>query len=166
MIDAIRGTGLVAAALASALQAGVYYAFACSVIPGLNRGDPRVFVAAMQQINLAIINPWFMLTFLGAPLVAALAAVLSYGRPGFAWALAGFVLAAATFLITIALNVPLNNALGAAGDASTLADPAAVVAAFEPGWSRWNTVRALTSTAALGCLSWALVVFGRASGAP
>lgn len=164
MIDTIPGIALVAAALASGLQAGVYFAFACSVIPGLNRGAPHVFVAAMQQINVAIINPWFAATFLGAPLVAALAALLGYGRPGFGWVLAGFVLAATTVAITMALNVPLNNVLATAGDATVLADPATVVAAFEPAWSRWNTVRALTSTAALGCLSWALATLGRTAG--
>ncbi|MGQ0574646.1 MAG: anthrone oxygenase family protein [Pseudonocardia sp.] len=152
MTDEARTAALVAAALASGLQAGVYYAFACSVIPGLRRGDPRVLVAALQQVNIAIVNPWFLATFLGAPLLAAVASALCLGRPGFGWVLAGFLLATATLVITVAVNVPLNNALAAAGDATTLADPAVVVDRFEPAWSRWNAVRALTSTAALACL--------------
>jgi len=33
----------------------------------------------------------------------------------------------------------------------------------EARWVRWNNVRTLASTAAFGCLAWALVLFGRAT---
>ena len=162
MLEAARGAALVAAILAAALQAGLYYAFSCSVMPGLHRGDDRNFVATMQHINVAIINPWFMVTFLGAPLLAGLAAVLSIGgadRAVLAWAVLGFVFAGATFVITVALNVPLNTALDAAGDADRISDPTAVRTAFEAAWVRWNTVRAASSTIGVGCLAWALVQY-------
>jgi uncharacterized membrane protein len=73
------------------------------------------------------------------------------------------VFALATAVITMALNVPLNNALMVAGDPTAIADPAAVVARFDAPWMRWNTIRAITSTVAVGCLAWALVLHGRAS---
>jgi uncharacterized membrane protein len=162
--DTVRGTVLVAAELTSALQAGTYYAFSISVLPGLRLGDPRVFVATMQQINVAIINQWFMASFLGAPLLAAVGIALHLGgRPGLGLTIAAFVFALATAVITMALNVPLNNALMVAGDPTAIADPAAVVARFDAPWMRWNTIRAITSTVAVGCLAWALVLHGRAS---
>ncbi|MGH3838754.1 MAG: hypothetical protein ACRDSG_06445 [Pseudonocardiaceae bacterium] len=65
MLEVLRGVALVAATLATGLQAGLYYAFAVSVMPGLRRIDDRAFVEAMQQINVAIINPWFFLSFFG-----------------------------------------------------------------------------------------------------
>ena len=58
-----------------------------------------------------------------------------------------------TVVITGAGNIPLNNALDAAGPVDNdVADLAAVRAAFESRWVRLNVVRALTSTLALGCL--------------
>jgi uncharacterized membrane protein len=166
VLETIRGAVLVAATLTGALQAGLYYAFSCAVLPGLDRGDPRTLVAAMQQINVAIINPWFLGTFLGAPLLAALAAVLSRGasRPVLAWAALGAGFAAATFVITVTLNVPLNDALDAAGNPARISDPAAVSAAFARAWERWNAVRAVSSTLGVACLGWALVEHGRTLG--
>lgn len=166
MVDTARGVVLVAAILAAALQAGLYYAFACAVLPGLGRSDDRTFVTAMQQVNVAIINPWFLVTFLGAPLLATLAAVLSLGggsRGVLAGAVLGALFAAATFVITAALNVPLNNALAAAGRPDQVADLAAPRNAFAPPWARWNTVRAVTSTLGVASLAWALVEHGRAA---
>ncbi|MER6824390.1 DUF1772 domain-containing protein, partial [Streptosporangium sp. NPDC000563] len=32
---------------------------------------------------------------------------------------------------------------------------------FEAAWVRWNLVRTLACVAAFGCLTWALVVYGR-----
>jgi uncharacterized membrane protein len=165
VLETARGAVLMAAVLATALQAGLYYAFACAVLPGLERGDDRTFVAAMQQVNVAIINPWFLATFLGAPVLAALATVLSLGgsdRALLGWAALGAVFAVATFVITVALNVPLNDALAAAGDPNQATDLAAVRAAFAPAWERWNSVRALSATVAVGCLARALVEHGRA----
>lgn len=163
MTDVARTAVLIAAAIASGLQAGLYYGFSVGVLPGLARADGRTFVGAMQQINVAIVNPWFMLTFLGAPALAALGVALHLGRSGqsgqsgavLGFAVAGFVLAMATLVITIALNVPLNDALAAAGDPDRIADLAGVRAAFEDAWLRWNGLRTLTSTAALGCIIWA-----------
>ena len=60
--------------------------------------------------------------------------------------------------ITIAVNVPRNDRLKAAGEPDST-DVAAVRAEFgERTWARWNLVRVVLSLAALGCLSWALHV--------
>lgn len=136
---------LVAALVAAGLIAGLFYAYACSVMPGLARGDDRTFVEAMRGINVAIVNPVFMLTFLGAPLLAGVAVFLNPGpRP---WVIAGFACLLAMLVITGALNIPLNNALENGGD-----DYAAIRANFETAWVRWNVLRALASTAGFGCL--------------
>jgi len=58
-------------------------------------------------------------------------------------------------VITGAANVPLNNALEAAGSVGSISDLGAVRADFEDAWVRWNIVRVITSTASLGCLAWA-----------
>jgi uncharacterized membrane protein len=66
-----------------------------------------------------------------------------------------------TFVLTMRVNVPLNDALKAAGDPDQI-DVAAARSSFdEDRWARFNVVRAVASTVALGCLAWALVEFGR-----
>ena len=60
---------------------------------------------------------------------------------------------------TFRINVPLNNALDAAGDTS---DATSVRERFEAPWVRWNTVRAVLATGALGCLIEALILHGNA----
>lgn len=168
MLDMVRGATLVAATLTTGLFAGLFYTFAVSVMFGLRQVDDRTFVGAMQQINVAVENGWFFAVFLGAPVLAVLAVVLHLS-PGnrhlLPWIVAGFVLAAAALIITIAVNVPLNNALNVAGGPDQITDLAAARASFEEAWVRWNVARAVTSTAAFGCFIWALVLYGRASAA-
>ncbi|MGW4804391.1 anthrone oxygenase family protein [Kitasatospora sp. NPDC004272] len=155
----LRTVTLVGAVLLSGLGAGLFYSYACSVMPGLARVDDRVFVETMQRINTAILNGWFMLSFLGALVLIAAAGLLQWrggNRTALLWIVAAAVLHLTMLVITGAVNVPLNDQLAAAGDPRTLADPAAVRAAFESTWVRWNLVRAVTSTAAFGCLIGAL----------
>ena len=146
-------TALVAAVITNGLMAGLFAAYSYAVMPGLGRADDRTFVEAMQRTNAAILNGWFGLCFGGAVVFSVLAVVLHRGRPGWGWIIAGLVLYVAVLVVTFRVNVPLNDALAAAGDG----DPAAARAAFEGVWVRWNLVRAVLSTGALGCLVGALV---------
>ena len=62
------------------------------------------------------------------------------------WTAGGLLLYLVTLAITFRVNVPLNDALEAGGSRER----------FERPWVRANIVRAVTSTAALGCLAGAL----------
>ncbi len=154
ILETLRSPVLLTASLACGLQAGTYYTWASGVMPGLARVDDRTFVHAMQQMNIAIVNPVFMLTFMGAPLLAA-AAIATTDGSGRKWAIAGAAFALATVVITVAGNIPLNDAIDAAGPIDKIADLGAVRVAFESDWVRLNIARAVTSTASLGCLVWA-----------
>ena len=70
------------ATLALAGQAGTYFTWATGVMPGLARTEDRTFVEAMQQVNVAIVNPVFLATFVGAPVLAGIAVVAAAGRVG------------------------------------------------------------------------------------
>jgi uncharacterized membrane protein len=155
-------TALVGATVAMALFAGLFYTFAMSVMVGLKRTDDRTFVTAMQWINATITNGWFTISFFGSIALSVLAAVLHAGdgRRVLPWIVAAIACYAATFAITMGVNVPLNNALAAAGEPDRVADLAAVRERFEARWVRWNVARAVTSTAAVGFLAWALVLHG------
>ncbi|MEM8753707.1 MAG: anthrone oxygenase family protein [Pseudomonadota bacterium] len=139
--------GLLFASLALfALMAGFFYAYSVSVMPGLNLAAPEAAVGAMRGINVAVQNPVFFVTFFMTPLIAAAAAAALFaaGRPFAAgWALA----AAAVYALgamgpTIAVNVPMNQALAAAENGE---DAAALWAAYEPRWTLWNHVRTAAS---------------------
>src|SRR3569833_4431826 len=94
---------LVAALVAAGLIAGLFYAYACSVMPGLARGDDKTFVEGMRGSNIAIVNPVFLLTFLGAPLLAGVAVFLNPGpRP---WVVAGVACLVAMVVITAVVGV-------------------------------------------------------------
>jgi uncharacterized membrane protein len=143
LLDTLRGPILLAATVAAGLQAGTYYTWACGVMPGLAKADDQSFTSSMNHINVAIVNPVFMLSFLGAPALAAAAVVATTGDAR-GWAIAGLVLALGTVAVTAAGNIPLNDALAAGGSRGD----------FETTWVRWNVVRTLTSTGALACLAW------------
>lgn len=167
MWDMFRGAALIAATVTMGLAAGLFYTFSVSVMLGLRTADDRTFIDVMRRINVAIINGWFAVGFVGALVFTALATALHLGGGAsrvLVWVAAALVLYLITFVITIAVNVPLNNALDSAGPLDAI-DLAAARERFEQRWVRWNIARAVFSTAALGCLSWALVLHGRLTAA-
>ena len=69
LITGVIGTGLVA---------GLLYGWAVSVIPGTTRVGDHTYVETMQDINRAIINPAFIVPFMGVPLVLGAASILHF----------------------------------------------------------------------------------------
>ncbi|NGN66352.1 DUF1772 domain-containing protein [Streptomyces sp. A7024] len=154
---------LLAATLATGLMAGLFAGFAYAVMPGLGRSSDRTAVEAMQNINKAILNPAFMLPFMGAVPLLVLATVLAWrgqGRAALPWIIAALVLYLVAFGITSAVNVPLNDQLAKAVSPDEGAKLAAARGDFESTWVTWNLIRALVHTAAFCCLLWGLVVYG------
>lgn len=152
---------LIAATVSTGLVAGAFVLYAHTVMPGLGRTDDRTFVTAFGALDRAIINPWFMAGgFLGAPVLTAAAAVAAWGEPAFPWVVASLVLYGVGAVLTVAVNVPLNDRLKAATAAGD-ADPRTVRAAFdEPRWVRSNRIRAAATLTSLVLLCWALVETG------
>jgi uncharacterized membrane protein len=135
-----------AAAVSSAAVGGLFYAFSTFVMRGLNRANPVEAIAAMKGINTeAQANAPFLALFLGSAvlaLVVGVVAAIQFGRPGSGYVIAGAVLGLVAFVVTMAFNVPLNNALDAL-------DPSALSAAdalrewqgYLGPWTAWNHVR-------------------------
>lgn len=161
--DMLRSLVLVGAIITMGLVAGAFSLYAHTIMPGLEHTDDRTFLAAFQAIDRAIINPWFMVGgFVGALAFSIAAVVTNLHRPALPWVLAALILYLAAFIATIAVNVPLNDMIKAAGDPAHITNPAAVRHQFdETRWAAWNLMRAITSTVAFGCLAWALVLHGR-----
>jgi uncharacterized membrane protein len=149
------------------MMAGVFGLYAHTIMRGLRNTDDRAFVTAFQAIDKAIINPVFMLTFFGA-LISVGVSVAAHVRPGQRLALPWIAVALGLYLlvmiITFAVHLPLNDAIKTAGDPSRINDIAAVRQAFhETRWATWNIVRFIATTAAAFCLTWSLVLHGRAT---
>lgn len=145
------------ATVGTGLMAGIFLAFSTSVLSGL-RGRPAAeAVAAMQAMNQAILNPLFLLVFLGTPVtlvVVAVAGVVSDDRPGLRVA-AAVVYVVGSFLVTVVVNVPLNSRLDRCKPASLPADELAVTwSTFVQRWNAWNYLRCAASLTAMVLLIW------------
>jgi len=143
-----------AAAVTTGLNAGVYFGWATGVMPGLANASDHTFVETMNEINDVIVNPAFMSVLFGAPVLTGIAAVTEKGamRP---WLLAALGANVATFLVTMAANVPLNDTLAAVDLATD--DLRRAREDFETPWVAWNIVRTVTSTAAAALIARALL---------
>src|SRR5262245_10713262 len=98
-----------------------------------------------------------MATFLGAAVVTGIAVLLHLGRPALPWILAAFALYVVAVVVTMTVNVPLNNVIKAAGDVDSITDVGAVRQRFdEARWARWNMVRTATLILAVVFLAVAL----------
>jgi uncharacterized membrane protein len=145
------------AALGAGLVAGIFLAFSNFVMPALARLPPAQGTAAMQSINLTVLNPIFFALFFGtAALGLALAALALLGRaPGAPWLLAGALLYVAGCIgVTMAGNVPLNSALAALPPGGP--EAARLWPHYRDRWTLWNTVRAAAAllAAAAFTLAW------------
>ncbi|NEQ47429.1 MAG: DUF1772 domain-containing protein [Leptolyngbya sp. SIOISBB] len=137
-------------AIASALTAGIFFAFSTFVMQALGQQTAAAGIAAMQSINITVINPWFMLVFFGpgvAGLVLTLTTFRQLDQPGALYWLAGTVFyIIGTIGVTIAGNIPLNDALAVVNPDS--AAGATLWATYLTDWTFWNHVRTVAAAIA------------------
>jgi uncharacterized membrane protein len=138
-----------AAALGSGLIAGTFFAFSSFVMAALARVPTPQGIQAMQAINITVINPVFMVVFLGMVLlsvVLGIMAVVRWNEFGSFYLLAGGVLYLLGFAITVLVNVPMNGTLAAADPAA--ATSATLWADYLSRWTHWNSLRGFACLAA------------------
>jgi uncharacterized membrane protein len=145
-------------ALGCGLIARVFFAFSAFVMRAFARLPLREGMAAMQSVNVAVLNPLFLTVFVGtavACIVVIISAFLRWSHPGAAYLLAGALLyLVGTFLVTMVFNVPLNDALAAV--APDAPNAASVWASYLARWTAWNHVRTVAALAAAASLTLAL----------
>ncbi|MFQ5547615.1 MAG: DUF1772 domain-containing protein [Woeseia sp.] len=146
----------IAALLGSGLIGGVFFAFSSFVMKALARLPSPEGIAAMQSINVVVINRSFLGAFMGTAVlslgIGGLAA-LDSSHPSAPYFLgAAIFYFAGTFLVTMVFNVPLNDKLAAVA----AADPAAVELweHYLGRWTMWNHVR--TAAAMMAVLLYTL----------
>ena len=145
---------LILTATTTALIAGLFYAYSCSVNIGLGKLSDGQYLTAMQSISSSILNPLFFTSFIGSLILLPLCTVLHYqrlGSPVFMLLLiASIVYIAGSFAVTIFGNVPLNEMLEKFELNSTSTEAlAAQRAKFEVPWNRLHTIRTIASVISL-----------------
>jgi uncharacterized membrane protein len=145
-IAAIMGCGLIA---------GVFFAFSGFIMTALARRPSAQGIAAMQSINIAVINPLFMLVFLGTGVVCLLLLMLAIGdwsRSNAPYLLVGSLLYLIGALgVTIGCNVPLNKKLAIIQPNSS--DAMDIWIKYLATWTAWNHLRTVASLGAVAAFS-------------
>jgi uncharacterized membrane protein len=147
--------------------AGVFFAYSVSVMIGLDGIKPEQAIVAMQSINEKIQNPLFLPAFLLAPFAAAATGALLLGlgqrAPGLIFIAAAAVYAAGALLPTIAVNVPMNNALAVAAIPADPQEAARLWADYSSRWTSWNHLRTVASLLGLLLTGLGLFIWGRSA---
>lgn len=137
---------------------GVFFAFSTFVMKALAELPDRQGVAAMQRINILVLNRFFLGLLLGTSLLSIAGLVVSmgaWGTPRSAWLFAaGLLYIIGSFGVTIAFNVPRNERLARLGEAS--AEASAYWPTYVREWTRWNHVRTAASLMSAACAAAAL----------
>lgn len=158
IVDGLLFTLTLVAALGCGLMAGVFFAFSVSVMKALARLPSAEGIAAMQSINVAIINPVFLAAFLGTAAVCVLviiASLLRWHDPGAVYLLIGGALyLVGSLLVTLVFNVPKNEALASIARADP--EGASLWTDYLSKWTAWNHVRTAAALAAAASFSIAL----------
>jgi uncharacterized membrane protein len=142
---------IVLCAVGSGLIAGVFYAFSTFVMRALARLPARDGIAAMQSINIVVINPMFLGVFMGTALICVATFVLALIR----WDVLRSLLEiggavsyiVGTFGVTMFGNVPLNNRLMRVKQDD--ADASEVWSHYLRRWTMWNHVRTIAALIAM-----------------
>jgi uncharacterized membrane protein len=141
---------VIVALLGSALIGGIFFAFSSFIMKALARLPTSEGMAAMQSINVVVLNPVFLAVFMGTTVISLLVlivAISGWGMPAAPYFMLGALLyIVGTFIVTGVGNVPLNNQL--ASIAAT--DPAAsdIWKHYLKRWTQLNTLRTFCAMAA------------------
>jgi uncharacterized membrane protein len=152
-------TGLIfLSALGSGLIAGTFFAFSTFVMAALARLPAVQGIAAMQSINVVVINPLFMGAMFGTTLACialGVASITGWGEPRALYLLSGGLLyLLGTVLVTMVFNVPRNDAL--AGLDPNSGEAASLWVRYVAEWTAWNHVRTVAALAATAAFILAL----------
>lgn len=137
------------AALGAGIMGGLFFIFSNTIMAAFGKLAPANGIAAMNSINVTILNGTFLTIFMST---AVLSAVLIVGW-FFGWTPAGGTLALAGAMIylagiigvTMVFNVPMNDALAAVQPDSV--EGASLWQDYLTRWTMWNHVRTIAGIA-------------------
>ena len=146
---------LAVSTLLCSLVAGLVFAFAIVIMPGIKVLDDFNFLQAFKVMDRVIQNnqPVFIFVWLGSAAAVIVLALLSI------WQLTGVnrvlaIVCSAVFLLgvqlpTVTINIPLNNRLQSLDlDAMEESELHEARKEFESRWNLWNSIRTGVATVA------------------
>ncbi len=164
---AVIWTLILSSLMSSAAIFGFFYAWVCSTMWGLDAADPRVAIAAMQAMNSSVRNVVFAPAFFGTPVLLAVTGGMLWGqrhpRSAALFGVSSVVYLALGLVLTMAVNVPMNQAL------ATVTVPADVEAAraiwleYSSTWQVWNQIRTAASGGSLLFAMIGAIMFAQAA---
>ncbi len=146
--------------LGAAIIGGGLFVFSSFIMPALAKLQPPAGIAAMQSINVVVINLSFIGTFMATAALSVAVLFVNVGEAGSApdrlADIAAVLYLVGTFLVTVRGNVPLNDKLAAVdADAPEAVD---VWEHYLKRWTRLNTLRTACSLFAVLGFSAALAL--------
>jgi uncharacterized membrane protein len=160
MIDGWLFVLTLVTALGCGLVAGFFFAFSTCVMKALARQPAAQGLAAMQSINVMVLNPLCMGAIFGtgvACLVLVVMSLVDWGEPYAVYLLVGgLIYLAGVILLTIAYHVPRNEALAKLDPNS--ADAASYWNRYVKSWTAANHVRTVAPLATAALLTIAISV--------
>lgn len=148
------------ASVGAGIVGGVFFAFSTFVMKALSELSVPAGVAAMQRINVVVINPLFMAAFLGTSLLSIGCAVSSItpwnGTPSVLLLAAALLYLVGSLGVTLFFNVPRNERLARLTSGSP--EAAAYWPKYLHEWVRWNHVRTFASVASAACSTASMAV--------
>lgn len=138
---------VILALIGSALIGGIFFAFSNFIMKALARLPSSEGMAAMQSINVVVLNPLFLGVFMGTAVISLLVSILTIMRwetPAAPYFLIGVLFyIVGTFLVTGIGNVPLNNQLASITATNPVASD--TWQHYLDRWTQLNTIRTVSA---------------------
>ncbi|WP_424931713.1 DUF1772 domain-containing protein [Amaricoccus macauensis] len=148
----LAATALTALILHGAIF-GFFYAWVCSTMWGLDTLPPLTAIEAMRAMNGSVRNAVFAPAFFATPFVSLAVAAWAWrsGRANAArrFAAAGIVYLLGGLVLTMAVNVPMNEALALVALPENTEALRQIWEAYSGPWQVWNQIRTIFSGIAL-----------------
>jgi uncharacterized membrane protein len=143
---------------AISLISGIFFSFTIAVSPGLKKLSDIEFINSMKSINYEILNPLFYLSFFSPLILFPLIIYLHNKESNLLWLIiSSFSMYIFILIITISINVPLNNQLESFDIVnSTNNEMIQLRNYFEDKWTLWNNNRTI-----LGVISLILLILSQ-----
>lgn len=155
MTHTTHALALLSLLLAAALF-GFFYAWVCSTMWGLDAADPRVAINAMQAMNASVRNAVFAPAFFGTSIVLLITALLlranGAGQAVFWFGAATLLVAVLGVGLTMAVNVPMNEALAQVAVPEDRDTAAVIWSDYSTKWQFWNQARTIATGLAVLCI--------------
>lgn len=140
---------------------GFFFTMSFSIMPGLDLTAPFSAILANQEIGHATQKSYFAVALIGTPVSLEILFILLW-RSGLKaerrWVSLSFVAFIAMMVVTLTLNVPLNQILDALPITADQENLKGLWLAYSVDWQKWNLLRVLFSGVSLLALGYALLM--------